>query len=168
MRALLFSTKGFRVIMYASLAYEGLLAKFWSIFAICDRVSDDADQGWGTHEGQGPPGMLCRNGVDQHVGLGGDYGRVDETQEEKAAYEGTDGVIGGFWILALARHDGQEKETCVEEKAHAGQTSDLFAYPPNAIGDGIHALDDRDEEAVGDLHQHGQTGCDDGLDIRVL
>jgi hypothetical protein len=35
MRDLLFSTKGLRVIMYASLAYEGLLAKFCNIFAIC-------------------------------------------------------------------------------------------------------------------------------------
>ena len=38
MRALLFSTKGFSEDMYASLAYDGLLAKFWSIFAIYNRL----------------------------------------------------------------------------------------------------------------------------------
>ena len=33
-RALLFSTNGLSVIMYASLAYEGLFARFCNIFAI--------------------------------------------------------------------------------------------------------------------------------------
>lgn len=39
MRALLFSTNGFKVIIYASLAYDGLLARFCSILAILDVIS---------------------------------------------------------------------------------------------------------------------------------
>ena len=46
-RALLFSTKGFKVMMYCSFAYDGLFAKFWSILAIYsksvnERVKDGA------------------------------------------------------------------------------------------------------------------------------
>jgi hypothetical protein len=41
--------------------------------------------------------------VNEHVGLWGDNGRVDEAQEEESTDQRADGKVGGIWILALKR-----------------------------------------------------------------
>ena len=46
--------------------------------------------------------MFSGYAIDQHVRLGRNDGRVDETQEEEAAYERTYGVICSLWVLALS------------------------------------------------------------------
>lgn len=58
--------------------------------------------------------------------------------------------------------------TLSRRRSYTSQTPNLFANPPDAVRNAFHALDDSDEEAVGDLHQHGQSGCDNRLHVGIF
>lgn len=51
--------------------------------------------------------------------------------------------------------------------AHPCKASDLLADPSNTIRNGIHTFDNRQQKAVGDLHQHRQSWGDNGLNVGV-
>jgi hypothetical protein len=46
--------------------------------------------------------VLGWDAIDQHVRLRRDNGRVDESEEEEAANEGTDGSVGRVGVFPLA------------------------------------------------------------------
>ena len=62
----------------------------------------------------------------------------------------------------------RERKTRNKLATYSCQTANLFTYPTNSVWNTLHALDYCQQKAVGDLHEHGKTGCDDGLDIRIL
>ncbi len=45
--------------------------------------------------------MLGGSAIDEHIGLGRDNGRVDESQKEEAADKGTDDLILSIWVFSL-------------------------------------------------------------------
>lgn len=109
----------------------------------------------------------------------GDDRRVDKAEKEEAADEGTDGVIvrlGVFslWFSRVARkaigqrtgdiHTGTYSR---KGEAHSSQAADLFADPPDPIRDALEAVHDGEQEAVGNLHQHGQPRRDNVANVRV-
>jgi hypothetical protein len=88
--------------MYCSLAYEGLFAKFWSIFAIYAETNEPRNTLWGsTYQGQGSSRMFGWHSIYKHVRLRSHDSWVNETEEEKAADKRTYCIVSGLWVLSL-------------------------------------------------------------------
>jgi hypothetical protein len=127
--------------------------------------------------------VLGGDSIDEHVGLRRDDGRVDEAKEEEAADEGAEGKVGRFWIFPLRphaidkhlvrtptsrRHSNHLQRGKNEEgETHSRQAPNLLADPSDPIRHRLQRLDDRQQEAIRDLHQHRQSRLDDRLDILV-
>jgi len=54
-----------------------------------------------THQRKSSSGVFAWQPIDEHVGLWGYNGWVDEAQEEKSTDQGANREVGGVWVLAL-------------------------------------------------------------------
>ena len=59
------------------------------------------------------------------------------------------------------------RKLTTSERTNASETANLLADPPNTVRHTLHTLNDRDQKAIRDFHQHRQPGGDDSLDITV-
>lgn len=145
MRALLFSTKGLSVIIYASFAYEGLFARFCNILAIwgnCGETLCPSRWRFVLYQCKCPAGMFCRDTVNEHISLGCNNCWIDETKEEKSTNERANGIVRSFRILALSRYyELYNKDS--RRIIYPRQTTNLFANPPNPIRNALHTFNNR-------------------------
>lgn len=112
-----------------------------------------------------PPRIPCRDTINQHIRLRSDDRRVDETEEEEAAYQATDRCVARFGVFPLRAAVSATPKLMGE--TNPCERADLLADPPYPIRHRLHTVDDRREEGIGDLHEHCQAGHDDGLDVCV-
>lgn len=92
--------------MYASLAYEGLLARFCNILAICKRdvrlsFHNVKLNTLDTYQSQRSPRELRWHTINKHVRLRRDNGRVDEPKEEESTNERADGIVRRLRVFSL-------------------------------------------------------------------
>ena len=95
-------------------------------------------------------GAISWRRINKHIHVGRDDGRIDESQEEKPANEGTDGMILRIWVFSF------------------GQASNLLANPTDTVGRLLETFNDGGEECVRNIRQHGETWLDDSLDRFIL
>lgn len=74
-------------------------------------------------------------------------------------------VASGYFLYRPLKIKSHERG--VGRSTYSCQTTNLFAYPSDPIGDVFQTVNDGDKKAVRYLHQHGQPGRYDGLHIKI-
>ena len=94
-------------------------------------------------------------------------GLMNRRKKNPPIKEHIDASLASGYFLYSTHTSSGPSQTSPPWKTYPGERSDLLADPPDPVRHGIQTIDDRGEEGVCDLHEHGQAGEDDGLDVRV-